>query len=53
MGDDPDKTDMMSVFSDCEEVRDSDEAGINILNSQKKPYASRMVLSHKEQYDSN
>lgn len=30
---DVDKTDITSVFSDCEEIRDSDEATINLLSS--------------------
>jgi hypothetical protein len=41
----------MSIFSENEEVRASDEGGINNLLSHKKPYASRMVMSIKKPYE--
>ena len=40
----------MSVFSECEEVKASDEGGINSMFSHKKPYASRMVMSGKKPF---
>lgn len=43
-----DATDALSIFSECEEVKGSEEGGINQLKSHKKPYASRMVMSNKK-----
>jgi hypothetical protein len=43
---------MFSILSECEEVRGSDEGGINRLKSHKKPYASRMVMSNRKGFDS-
>lgn len=45
-----DKTEILSIFSECEEVKGSDEGGINYMLSHKKPYASRMVMSNKKKY---
>ncbi|CDW77234.1 tbc domain-containing protein [Stylonychia lemnae] len=43
------KNDLQSIFSECEEIKGSDEGGINNMRSNKKPYASRMVMSNKKQ----
>lgn len=30
-------TELLSIFSDCEEIREIDEIGINTVRSDKKP----------------
>jgi len=42
------KNDILSIFSECEEIKGNDEGGINNMRSNIKPYASRMVMSNKK-----
>ena len=46
-----DKTDIMSIFSGCEEVKGSDEGGINLMMGHKQPYASKMINSSRNQIE--
>jgi hypothetical protein len=41
----------MSIFSECEEVKASDEGGINNMLSHKKPYASKMGTRVKKPFE--